>query len=262
MKRSATAAQLAFPSQWEEAKKRRRISSQKRGGTSSVASKGYVNKKVKSAKWSKQMVAVTDFDTATAPGSLYPLTKIIVNAALANEKSIFCQGSQELSNDGDITWNLRIKIDAIKWQLRYALGETEATDANTQTIREIFFRTDQQYQVVDNPSNIFRPEDDLDGAIKYTDLYGGVKGLYSDRMYYLMSLASDSDTTSGGQAISKGFQRLNYVDTLECPNAATDSTGVRSEKGQLALCIDCDNPTGTNANAYGYVEVHWRFLKS
>lgn len=229
---------------------------------SPVATTSYVNKAVKKAKYSSQMVTAIDFDT-TISGSTqqYTLTQRLVDAAVANSLALFKQGTQEYNNDGSIVYKLQIKIDAIKWQLRYALGDSEATDAVQQSAREIFWRTDQEFEEVEDPANLQRPVDDLDGSLKYHLLYGGPRGLYSDRFHYMMSQATDSDTTCPGQVVSKGYKTINYTDCLTCPSTATDRTAVRSEKGQLALDIESDDPAGANGKIYGYVELHWRFIK-
>jgi len=258
MKRSYYGSQMDVESQASQ--KRRRT----RGEftPNAPATKKWVNKQVNKAKWSKQMVSVTDFDEPVGSVNKYTLTRSIVEQLLASDNALFNQGTQEIDSEGNVIASLKIKIDAIKWQLRYALGENETTDAVSQNIREIFCRVDDQFQVAVDPGNLPNVVEDQDGSVRYHELYGNVMGLYSDRFMYLESQAADSDTTAGGQKMSKGYQRLRYVDTLSHSIDSFVESGVSSEKGQLALEVFADDPSGVNAKIYGFVEIHWRFLKT
>jgi len=154
---------------------------------------------------------------------------------------------------------MKIRINYIKWQLRFALGETESTDAVSQNVRLLIYRSDDQYEDL-IANSITPPTDDHDGNVDYSKLYGQQRGLYLDDVFYLMSQAADSDTTVGGQYISKGFKRMKYDDTYQINSAQTSSTDFVSEKGQLCMTVMSDDPTGTNGKIYGYFELGFQYL--
>lgn len=219
----------------------------------------YLDKKIAKSMWSKQQYSVRDFDIIQiGTDEKYNLSSDIVSALLEDDMSIFKNGTYEKSTNGDIAYTLDIKIDYIKWQLRYALGENETTSAVSQNVREIFFRCDDQYDEVALPSNIKSLCDDHDGNIHYTNVYGSKMGVYSDKMMYLKTQSADSDTSVGGQQISKGYKVLNITDTYSAL-AGSEYTAVQSEKGQICLEVLADDPSGENCNMYGYVEIGWRY---
>lgn len=239
-------------------KKKKQVSKQ-------LATKAYVDKKLKTASYSKQVITTVDLDRTTTVTTGIMLTSNIVGHILQNNCAIFQNGTISVNTDGTTSWKLHIKIDYVKWQIRYALGENETTSAVSQNVREIFFRDDNQYEEINSAGAPAPVVDDLDGNVKYDLLYGNKQGLYSDRFHYLRSNAADSDTTVGGQKMSKGFCKLNYVDTYNAIKPGQSlplNSDVTSEKGQLCLGVYCDDPTGENAQAYGFVEIGWRYMQN
>lgn len=235
--------------------KKRRYRRYKKNTTKSI-----VKKEIQKAKWSRQQICSYDLAGETISNSGYLLTTEIVDEMLANNKYIFLNGTQVRTTDGGLTLQCKIKIDYIRWQLRYALGETETVDAVSQNVRELLFRVDDQYEEVKTNGVSFIC-DDHDGSIKYPSVYGGKLGLYSDRFHYVISQATDGDTTAGGQVMSRGTKNIKYVDTFTVPSDG-DIDDVKSEKGQLVLTIQSDDPSGTNGKVYGYVEIGWRYLEN
>jgi len=222
--------------------------------------KKYVDKKIAKSEWSKQIYTTIDFDvTGLGTDNKYLLTALLCQQLINNNYALMSGGSVAYNTDGTVDYSVDIKIDYVKWQLRYALGENEETSAVSQTVREIFFRTDQQIdEVISSVANITSLCDDLDGNIKYAHAYGNKKGIFSDKMFYLASQAADSDTTVGGQYISKGFKTLKYSDSYSIKEGQAVAN-MTSEKGQLSLELFADNPSGENCNVYGYVEIGWRY---
>lgn len=221
----------------------------------------YVKKEMKKASYSKQQVCVLKIDQTVTTDNKFSIMNQLVNQMIADEGYIFKQGSEFRDDQGTVRRSIKIKIDSIKWQIRFATGENETTDAVSQNIRVVIWRTDQQYQEIDTISNLQSILSDHDGALQYPNAYGGVKGVYHDRFFYVYSMAADSDTTAAGQRMDKGQMKLNYTDTFEHNGGDWTTPNVESEKGQLAMTIKADDPSGVNAKAFGYFEVRWRYLE-
>lgn len=220
-----------------------------------------IQQEVKKAEWSKRQVTVIDFDETTGGQSKYALTVDLVDQLLANDGRIFSRGSQYEDDNGSIRTDLHIRIDAIKWQFRFALGENETTSAVSQTIRFLIWRTDQEFQDITNPANIRDIVSDQDGSVRYTFCYGNSLGVYADHIMYLKSQAADTDTTVGGQRIMKGYKNIKYTDTYGHLGGTYTIGNVQSEKGQLVLSVVADDPDGVNAQMFGFMEIIWRYLE-
>jgi len=229
----------------------------KRNYSVTPAVKSYVNKAVKKDRYSKQQVTTIDFDNIGLGGQLI-FNLMIKPVGEMIENDLFDNGITEVDTDDVNQQTLDIKLDYVKWQLRYSLGESETASAVSQTVREIFFRTAKTFDEVANPANIPSVADDLDGNVKYHTLYGRMTGLINDKMMYLHSQSADSDTTAAGQVISKGYRKLKIVDTLTFKEGG-DYTNVDGERGVLCLEMLADDPSGTNGAAFGYVEIGWRY---
>lgn len=220
--------------------------------------KKYIDKQIKKSSWSKQMYSTIDFDVSglSDSQSAYTLSKQIVLALSDNNAEIMRLGKLVRNTDGSASFTKKIRIDYIKWQFRYQLGESEELSGIDQTYREIFFRARDQYEDIEDPANIPNLIDDIDGNIKYGTVQGMKSGVYSDRIFRAASHAADSNTTVRGQYISKGFRKLKYVDIFTCDDNGESFT---SKNGQLALVIRADDPVGTNGDLFGYVEIGWRY---
>lgn len=223
-----------------------------------LASKRYVNKRIEEEKWSRQYIVNVDFDNATVVNSVtyYNLSEDIFLQMIA--EGIFADAPVDTGTDGARFATVEYKIDYIRWRLRAALGEDETLSAISQTVRLMLFRSAQDnHEIANDGFNVYT--DDVDGSFRYDLLYGNKFGYYSDKMQYIHSWAADSDTTAGGQVIFKGFKKLKFSDTAQAtPTVAADGD-VNNEKGCLVFAHVGDDPTGTNAALYGFIEIGWRY---
>lgn len=209
------------------------------------------------SKWSKEQYAYLDFDNDTisgAPGDIFFLEGALFDAI--SNGQIFKMGSVNRDEDGTIQYELDYRIDYIRIHLRAALGESESTSAVSQTFRLIMYRTDDTYDEAVADLGAQAQVVDVDGPPHYNRLTGSSNGLYYDTWRFLHSWATDSDTTAGGQCFVIHKYKPLYTNVV-----ITDEGGstLDTHKGIVLMQIVGDDPDGTNATIFGYVEFGWRY---
>lgn len=222
------------------------------------ASKNYVNKRIEDEKWSRQYIISRDFDAevVNSTPSYYNLSHSVATSMI--DENIFANAPTDTTTDGIRFCSVIYKIDYIRIRLRTATGENETTSAVSQTVRMLLYRSSQDYDdVIANGFNTI--VDDVDGSVRYEDLYGNKFGLYWDKWKYVHSWATDTDTTAGGQVFFSKLAIPKFSDEFVADPDVSNPDNIFNEKGTLVLMIIGDDPSGTNAETYGFVEIGWRY---
>lgn len=229
----------------------------RRGG---YATKKYVRKEIQKEKWSGQYISIIDLDNVVVnggTGDYYNLIEDVYVDMIRN--GIFKDAPVYTGSDDEKIGNVHLKLDYVKLHTRVSLGENETVSGISQTIRYILYRDGQTYQEVkDNGVELIT--DDVDGSIRYDWMFGNKFGLYWDKTKYVTSHLATGTAMAGGQVFFNKFKKLDYSDKtwLVDPDTQTDVGKIDNEKGVLLLCVVGDDPDGTNADIFGYVEIGWR----
>lgn len=215
------------------------------------ATKSYVRHEMKKAEESPVYRVAFDFDGDTVNGlngDVYQLYDPIVSHISSHD----LWTDIDVDPDDQQIYRCRFRICYIRVHLRTATGESETSSAVSQTVRVVIYRTNSTYNTTPDYA-----VGDVDAMPRYNKLYGDINGLWYDKTKYIHSWAADGDTTAGGQVFFKAVLKPLHSEVFTWDGP---STTVASEKGQIALQIVGDDPTGTNSQTYGFIEIGFKLL--
>lgn len=217
------------------------------------ATKRYVRRELAKDKWSGESYAMINFAGDTVGNSVYNVEGAVLAQIIST--GIYTNGDA-IQVEGDQHYTMRYRINWIKVRVRVALGENETTSGISQTVRLIVYRSDATYsEVLDAGTSSFPAVEDVDAIPYYYLLYGERSGLYNDQWKYVNSHAADTDTTVGGQQFFTMKKKPMHTNITTIHSNEISDT----EKGCVLFQVIGDDPDGTNAQIYGYLEVGWQY---